>query len=152
MTDSPNITPPPPAASLSDLECSTITVVITLADDSEVTVPMKLIPQFRMMQLNAMIPSAIAPIVDYKAADKPVYNYNDPAYVAAANEVYFKRNCLNLAEMVLMPIPGDTLEERATYIREKFDPLVTDQLVSVVGIQREKVKARIITRAETFHN
>ncbi len=48
-------------------------------------------------------------------------------------------------------IPGETLEEQAAYIRETFDPIVTDQLVSVIGERREKAKARIITRAETFH-
>lgn len=157
MTEIETPEKPVVAAILSDLECSTITVVVTLADDAQVTVPMKLIPQYRMMQLNAMIPAAPlpAPTDAVKKADGTIdwkINYNDPTYIAASNEVWFKRNCLNLAEMVLLPIPGDTLEDRAQYIREKFDPLVTDQLVSVVGMQREKVKARILTRAETFHN
>lgn len=155
MTDNPEIAISP--ASLSDLECGTITVVVTLADSAEVTVPMKLLPQYRMMQLSAMIPNAPLPQPTDAAGKNPdgsvkwIYNYNDPVYVAAANEVYFKRNCLILAEMVQLTIPGDSLQERADYIREHFDPLVTDQLTSVVSIQREKVKARIITRAETFH-
>lgn len=158
MTDLPEIVPTPAdapktpqTATLSDLECATITVVVTLADDAEVTIPVRMIPQYRMMQLSAMIPSAVPPLVDYASGGKPIYNYADSVFVAAVGEVTFKRNCLMLAEMVQMQLPGDTLEDKATYIREKFDPLVTDQLVSVVGMQREKVKARIITRAETFH-
>lgn len=155
MTDNEltQVTPPetPQKASLSDLECATITVVITLADNAEVALPMKMIPQYRMMQLSAMIPSAVPPLVDYAAGGKPVYNYADAKFVADVGEVQFKRNCLMLAEMVQIDIPGETLEEKSTYIREKFDPIVTDQLVSVVGERREKAKARIITRAETFH-
>jgi len=156
MTDSPNITPQPLAATLSDLECSTITVVITLADSAEVTVPMKLIPQFRMMQLSAMIPDAPPPPPGKDIRKNPDgsmnwdFNYNDPAYVAADAEVNWKRNCLMLAEMLQLPLTGETLQEKADYIRTAFDPLVTDQLISVVRIQRQKVKARIITRAETF--
>lgn len=142
---------PPQKAILSDLECATITVVITLADDNEVTVPMKMIPQYRMMQLSAMIPSAVPPLVDYAAGGKPVYNYNDAVFVAAVGKVNFERSCLMLAEMVKLDIPGETLEEKAAYIRETFDPIVTDQLVSVISERREKAKARIITRAETFH-
>jgi len=162
MTDLPeNVQPQaiapktPQMATLSDLECSTITVVVTLADENEVAIPVKLIPQWRMMQLSAMIPSAVPPVTDgAKQPDgsvKWVYNYSDAGYLAAASEVGFKRNTLMLAEMVQMEIPGETLEKRAEYIRERFDPLVTDQLVSVIGMQREKAKARIITRAETFH-
>jgi hypothetical protein len=154
----PQAEPPktPQKATLLDLECATITVVVTLADDAEVTVPMRLIPQYRMMQLSAMIPSAVPPqpVDAVKAADggvKWIYNYNDPAYIAEASEVAYKRNALMLAEMIQIDIPGETLEECATYIRDKFDPLVTDQLTSVIGMQREKAKARIITRAETFH-
>lgn len=159
MTDNPiDVTTPvkaletPQKATLSDLECALITVVITLADDSEVTVPMKMIPQYRMMQLSAMIPSAMPPMVDIQhGTQKPIYNYSDPAFVAAVGKVQFERNCLMLAEMVKIDIPGETLEGKATYIRETFDPIVTDQLVNVIGERREKAKARIVTRAETFH-
>lgn len=142
----------PQKATLADLECAMITVVIQLADDTEVTVPVKMIPQYRMMQLSAMIPSALPPVVDIQhGTQKPVYNYNDPAFVAQVGEVQFKRNCLMLAEMVKIDIPGETLDDKALYIRENFDPIVTDQLVNVVGERREKAKARIVTRAETFH-
>ena len=156
MTDNETPVKPietPQKATLSDLECATITVVITLADDSPVTVPMKMIPQHRMMQLSAMIPSAMPPVVDYKTdgSRQPIYGYNDPAFVASVGRVQFERNCLMLAEMVQLDIPGATTEEKASYIRETFDPIVTDQLVNVIGERREKAKARIVTRAETFH-
>lgn len=159
MTDQPVITAtngnstPPPVATLSDLEPSLITIVVTLVDDSEVTIPLKLVPQYRMMRLNAMVPSAMPPVVDYdlKNSGRPVYNYNDSTFIADSVEVNWKRNCLIMAEMIQLPIPGETLDERATYIREHFDPLVTDQLAGVIGERREKAKARIVTRAETFH-
>ena len=142
----------PQIASLSDLECSTITVVVTLADDADVSIPVRMIPQHRMMQLSASIPSAVPPLVDYAAGGKPVYNYNDNTFIANASEVAFKRNCLMLAEMIQMDIPGEALEDKAQYIREKFDPLVTEQLIGVINDRREKAKARVVTRAETFHN
>lgn len=159
MTDNPiDVTAPakapttPQKATLGDLECATITVIVSLADESEVIVPMKMIPQYRMMQLSAMIPSAMPPMVDIQhGTQKPIYNYADPAFVAAVGEVSFKRNCLMLAEMVKIDIPGETLEEKAKYIQETFDPIVTDQLIGVVSERREKAKARIVTRAETFH-
>lgn len=155
MTDiTPTETPKTPTqmATLDDLECATITVEIELADEARVILPMKMIPQFRMMQLSAMIPSATPPQpIDFISGGRPVYNYNDPAYIASVNEVTFKRSALMLAEMVCIDIPGNTLEEKALYIREKFDPLVTDQLIAVISERREKAKARVVTRAETFH-
>lgn len=154
MTDAPTVTTPaetPQIATLSDLECATITVIVELADASTVSVPMKMIPQYRMMQLSAMIPSAVPPLRDIAPGGKPVYNYEDSAYIANVGKVNFERSSLMLAEMISLSIPGETLEERATYIREKFDPIVTDQLVNVIAKRREEAKARIITRAETFH-
>jgi len=147
MTDKPA----PQVATLGDLECATITVIVTLADESEVTIPLRLLPQHRMMQLAATIPSAQPPLVNYASGGKPIYNYNDSAFVAEVNEIAFKRNCLMLAEMIQMNITGETVEDKAQYIREKFDPLVTEQLIGIVNDRREKAKARIITRAETFH-
>lgn len=142
--------PPAQVATLSDLECALITVEVELSDGVPLLVPCKLIPQFRMIQLGNMIPGATAPVVDYKSGGIPVYNYADPAYIAAALEINFKRNCLRLAEMIQMPIPGETLQERADYIRDHFDPRVTEGLAGVISSQVEKAKARIITRAETF--
>lgn len=157
MTDSPVQTttepmtlPTPPIAKLEDLEAATINMVITLADNSEVTWPMRMLPQYRQMQLTAGIVNPQPPLIDFGKGGVPVYNHNDPAYIAGVEEAAFKRNSILIAEMSLIDIPGETLEERATYIREKFDPLVTEQIVLALKLQREKGKARIISRAATF--
>lgn len=154
MTDEPNtpiLPTPPPLATLSDLECATITVVVSLADDSEVIVPLKLITQARMMELGATVPSPKAPVVDYAPGGKPVFDYTDAGYQAAMAKANLARNTLSLAEMLQLYIPGATTDEKAQYIREKFDPIVTQSLIGVVNDQIGKAKARVISRAETFH-
>lgn len=140
----------PPMAILSDLEAATINMVITLADNSEVTLPMKMLPQYRMLELTAQIRDPNPPLIDYGQGGKPIFNYEDPAYIAGVEQAAFKRNSILIAEMVLIDIPGDTLEAKAEYIRTKFDPLVTEQIVLALRLQREKAKARIVTRAATF--
>lgn len=152
MSDSPDIKPPqiPPLAKLDDLEVATINMVITLADNSEVTLPMKMIPRFKMLQLTASIPDPEPPLIDYGKGGVPIYNRNDATYLAGCEQASFKRNSILIAEMVLIELPGETLEQKAEYIRDKFDPLVTEQIVLALKLQQEKAKARIISRAATF--
>jgi hypothetical protein len=56
-----------------------------------------------------------------------------------------------MAEMMLMDIPGETNEQKAEYIRDKFDPLITEQIMLFISELRMKARARVIARAETFH-
>jgi len=149
-TDAPTAQPIP-LATLADLECATITVEIELSDGVPLLVPCKLIPQWKLVQIGSVVPNAQPPLVDYAAGGKPVYNYSDPGYIAAQMEVNFRRNCLQLAAMIQIEIPdADTNEKRADYIRDNFDPRVTEGLAGIINQQIERVKARILTRAETF--
>lgn len=163
MTDAPEITqapaalpekPSPTLATLSDLECANITLIVPLHDEKEVAVPIRMVSQYRRMQINAMVAEPTPPTVDgNRAADGTinwVKNFSDPNYLMAATEANFKRNSMVMAEMIQLALPGDTLDEKGQYIREKFDPLVTQQIWNWYVNQFEKAKARIITRAETF--
>ena len=154
MSDSPDIKPPdiPPLAQLADLECETINMVVTLMDGAEVTLPMKMLPQYRMMEITADIPEVKPPVKDFdlKKHGEPVYDYEDKAFLASAEAMTFKRNSVIIAESLLIDIPGETLAEKAEYVRTKFDPLVLEQIVLALRIQREKAKARIVARAGMF--
>lgn len=152
MSDSPDIKPPelPPLAKLEDLEAATVNMVITLADDSEVTWPMKMLPMYQMMQITAPYPDPKPPIADLKYGGAPVYDRTDPTYLAGCEQAAWMRNSLLIAEMSLIELPGDTREAKAEHIRNKFDPLVSEQIVLALHLQREKAKARIVSRAATF--
>lgn len=156
MTDSPTPTNAPkalPMATLADLEASTINLAITLIDGNEVLLPIKLLSEYRTIQINHMRPTPDAPTTDAKKVDGAVQwikNYNDPTYQLEAAKVISERASLQLAEMIQLPIPGDDLEAKGEYIRSKFDQLVIDQIFGAIREQREKAKARVITRAETF--
>jgi hypothetical protein len=62
----------PQPATLSDLECATINVAVSLADGEEVTIALKLIPQYRMMQLANTIPQPTLAVADFGAGGKPI--------------------------------------------------------------------------------
>lgn len=141
----------PPQAILADLEHATITLIITLMDDSEVTLPMKMLPQYRMMELTTNIPDPLPPIKDYKLpGGDPIYDFNDKTYIADRERATFNRNSAIIAESLLIDIPGETVDAKAAYVREKFDTLVLEQIVLALQMQRQKAKARIVARAATF--
>lgn len=159
MTDAP-ITPTadvkpletPPVAKLADLELATINMVVTLMDGAEVTLPMKMLPQFRMMEITTAVPDPLlkAPLKDWGKGGVPILDEEDRVYLAEKERTTFLRNSIIIAESLLIDIPGSTPTEKAEYVREKFDPLVLEQITMALQIQRQKAKARIIARAATF--
>lgn len=152
MTDAiaPPVATTPPMATLDDLKLATITVVITLADGEERTLILHNISRLRIYQIRNSVAEPMPPVVDYLAANKPVYNYRDQGYLSQMAEVNYKRNSLVLLEMLQLDIPGDTADDRLTFMQEQLDPMVYDALLDVVTGILEKAKARIISRAETF--
>lgn len=140
----------PPMATLDDLKLATITVVVMLADGEERTLKLHNISRLRIYQIRNSVPEPMPPIVDYLAANKPVYNTRDQGYIAQMAEVNYKRNSLVLLEMLQLEIPGETTDERLAFMQEQLDPMVYDALLEVVTSILEKAKARIISRADTF--
>lgn len=155
MTDNPiteaaSTAPPIPMATLDDLKLATITVVVMLADGAEVALKLNNISRFKIYQIRNSVKEPLPPIVDYIAADKPIYNRLDQGYLSQMIEVNYKRNSLVLLEMLQLDIPGETADERLTFMQEQLDPMVYDALLEVVTSILDKAKARIIHRADTF--
>lgn len=146
----PTVPPVPPMATLDDLRLATITVVIPLADGEERSLKLNNISRLRMMQIRNSVQEPLPPVVDYLAADKPVYNYRDASYQMQMAEVNYKRNSLIMIEMLQIVIPGDTPDEKMQFMQEQLDPMVYDALIDIVTGILAKAKARVISRADTF--
>lgn len=120
------------AVSLDDLGAVPVTVTLARPDGVRVDVRLRALTADEAARERRAIKWPAPPIVDYKKIGGevlPLYNREDPAYLAAvseANNDYARRIFLSC---LILEIPGDTAEEKLDAIKAKLGHYAAQQLV-----------------------
>lgn len=84
---------------------------------------------------------------------RPIFDTNNWGYRTALNDAANERNVRRLAEAMLEPaIPGDSLPDKAQFLKENMAPGIISQLCTLlVSAAAKGGEARIASRANNFH-
>jgi hypothetical protein len=80
------------------------------------------------------------------------FNLSDPTYIQGCREVDVQRDLRRLLKFLKMPIPGATAEEQIAALERRFGKSVIGALVIKMREIAFGGRARIESRAETFHH
>ena len=111
------------------------------------------VPAFmRWNQIGAEVPDPPLATIGIDATTKrPLYDTTSWTYRNALNDAFNERNIRRLAEALLDPmIPGDSLIDKATWIKENMSPGTVFQLCTLLSAAAAKGEARIASRANNF--
>lgn len=142
----------PPVATLDDLlTLEKAMIIVTLEDGSELSVPIRVPTQWEMLQIahEVTYPSPPTAGVDPKTK-RPFFDFNHPSYIAARESVDMDRNYRTLLAALQLDVPGDTKEEKLTFLKTKFSARITRQLNTAIAVLVGGGQARVAGRAATF--
>ena len=132
-----------------DLPDRDITVFVEMADN-QLAFPCRTLTYKRFNELGRLIPDPEPP---FDAGPKGrIYHLQDPAYLAKFPEVADKRMYYRLAEFLRLPIPGETMAEKAAYLSENLEYTIVKALIEAMQQNMLEGKAHVEARAATFHS
>ncbi len=112
---------------------------------------MKVPAFFRWNQIGNEVPDPAMETVGADKQGKPIYDTNSWRYRTAQNDAFNERNIRRLAEALVEPeIPGDSLPDKAQWIKENMQPGTVSQLYALLVSAASKGEARIVSRANNF--
>lgn len=160
MVDEIEIAEPKPKkrrkATLDDLKPSFLTVELDDVDeDGEPIViefTMKVLSYFRFNEIGKMVKDPTPETMGVDPSTKrPLFDTNSEAYRTRQNDVSNERIVLRLAESLVDPvIPGDTLQDKAEWMKNNISTAIIAQLNMAMGSTLVRGEARIANRAATF--
>lgn len=152
MTDNPQINDTPQPATLEDLLAPEhATVIVQLEDGKEVTVNLRIPTAWQQLQIRQQVSDPAPPVsgIDPKTK-RPIFDFNNPAYLAAREQAEMDRNYRMLLFALELPIPGNTDDEKLEFLKTKFSARLTRQLNVGMAVLVGGGQARIAGRAATF--
>jgi hypothetical protein len=139
-------------ASFADLAPVTILAEITMPDDDVLLVPMRELRYSEFARLGLEVPAPTPPMMGIDPTTKrPLYDYSNPDYQRQLTEANIRRGYRRLIEMIDIPIPGDTVDEKIDNLDKLTSHGVVKQLLDVVNELADKAEGRISAKAATFH-
>lgn len=142
----------PALATLDDLKRVTVNVTLELADGTEVMVPMRSLSQHQVNSIRWEVDDPAPPISGTDKSGRPVFDYNNPTYIKGRNEAEMERAYRVLLAALAIEIPGETKDDRLSYLKNEFDARVVRQLNEALGGLLMGGTARVAARAAEFHN
>lgn len=147
-------------ATLDDIKPVFLDVIIEDSEENEdgeleaveLEFRMKVPSFFRWNQIGAEVPDPSPATVGADKNGRPLYDYNAWGYKTALNDAINERNIRRLAEALVEPvIPGDSLPDKANWIKDNMPPGIVSQLATLlVAAAAKGGEARIKTRADSF--
>lgn len=119
--------------------------------DRNLEIPLRTLTYAQWNQIGIDIPAATPPPMGVDKNNRPIFDYNNPQYIAQMEEVGQQRTYARLLASLRIEVPGTTKEEKIKSLRESLDANVVRQLLEVIGQFALKGEARVKHRAETFH-
>lgn len=118
------------------------------------TVEIKMLSYHRWHEIGAMVTDPVMPETRWNGLTKSKEaNPDDPDYRRDLLLASIKRNALRAAAAIEdggTPIPGDDLEEKATWLAENLDAGVLNAIIIFLHRAAERGMAQIAARAESF--
>lgn len=139
-----------PVLSLDDLSTMQVNVEIELLNGDILAVPIKTLTYREWLEIGWEVPAPTPPISGVDASKRPVFNHNDPGYLANLERVNMERNYRRLLRALQIPIPGNTVDEQLDALKSKLDGAICRQLLNAINETGMAGEARIAARAESF--
>lgn len=139
---------------LDDLKPRIVTVTIELPHGEPFVVALRTLGYHEWNMIGSEIPDPAIPRTRVGDDGKPALNPNDPDYLRARGEVTEERTYRRLASALIgggMELPGDDIGAQARYLRENIDAGIANVLIDFLVSTVAGGRARIETRADTFH-
>lgn len=80
----------------------------------------------------------------------PVYDDRHPAYLKALDERRERVLYRQVLKALRLPIPGDTLDARMTYLKDTLGVPAMTAIISGISQAHTRVRAQVNNRADTF--
>lgn len=142
-------------ATLEDMKPSFLIVEIDDVDeDGEPVViefKMRVLTYFRFNEVGKMVVDPSPEPMGVDGNKRPLFNTNDATFRSKLNDAANERSIMRLAESMVEPeIPGDTLQEKSTWIKENMPTAIVQALINAMGSTLVRGEARIKNRADSF--
>lgn len=134
---------------LADLQPRDVEVEIE-RDNEVLVIPCRALSYAEFQRLGYEVVDP-APPASGATAKGPIYNYNDPEYLAARQKAADERLYRRLLAFVQIDVPGDTVAEQIENLTNALELDVVKTLVAAMTRISTESEARVQNRATTFH-
>lgn len=142
-------------ATLDDVKPSFLIVEMDDVDeDGELVViefKMRVLSYFRFNEIGKMVNDPTPEAMGVDGNKRPIFDTNSADFRNKLNDAASERSILRLAESLVEPeIPGDTLQEKAAWMKDNMPTAIVSQLINAMGSTLMRGEARIKSRADSF--
>ncbi len=143
-------------ATLADMQPSFLVVEMDDVDDDgePVTIEfkMRVLSYFRFNEIGKMVTDPTPETMGIDATTKrPLFDTNSASFRNKLNDAANERSIMRLADSMVEPeIPGDSLQEKSTWIKDNMPTAIVQALINAMGSTLVRGEARIKSRADSF--